>query len=48
MYFSINYLEKPTKEEILAVKRLAEISLDKLDGRELWILENYSESDEDD
>lgn len=36
----------PSWEEFQAVKKLAE-NLIELDGRELWILENFSEGDFD-
>ncbi|MFA5357411.1 MAG: hypothetical protein WC308_00600 [archaeon] len=38
--------EFPTREEFQSVKELAENSVE-LDGRELWILENFSEGDFD-
>jgi len=47
MYFS-NNLNKPSNEEILSVKRIARCNLDDLDSRELWVLENFAEGDEDD
>lgn len=47
MGFSIEDLAKPTKEEIAEVKWLLENNPDDLDSRELWILENFVEGDED-
>ena len=47
MYFS-NDLNKPSKEEILSVKWIVENNPDDLDSRELWVLENIAEGDEDD
>ncbi|MDO8634068.1 MAG: hypothetical protein Q7K34_02120 [archaeon] len=32
-----------TKEEIIALKNLQEIDYESLSGRELWILQNFSE-----
>jgi len=47
MYFSNNF-NKPSKEEILSVKRIAKYNPEDLDSRELWVLENLREGDEDD
>jgi hypothetical protein len=47
MCFS-NNLNKPSKEEILSVKRLARVNSDDLDSRELWVLEQSLEGDGDD
>jgi len=47
MYFSNNF-NKPSKEEILSVKWIVENNPDDLDSRELWILKNIAEGDEDD
>lgn len=46
MYFS-NNLNKPSKEEILSVKRIARFNSDDLDSRELWVLENQTDSSDD-
>lgn len=43
-----NNISKPTLEEIQYVKRIAKNNPEDLDSRELWILENFSEGDEDD
>ncbi len=45
MVFSIN---QPSKGEYLSVKRLAKSNPEDLDSRELWVLKNFSEGDEDD
>ena len=47
MVFSLDF-DKPSKEEILSVKRLAKYNPEDLDSRELWILEQPVEGDEDD
>jgi len=47
MYFS-NNLIKPSKEEILSVKRIARFNPDDLDSRELWVLENQTDFLDDD
>ena len=47
MYFS-NNLIKPSMEEVLSVRRIAKHNPDDLDSRELWILEQSVEGDEDD
>ncbi|MFA5931269.1 MAG: hypothetical protein WC821_03075 [archaeon] len=44
----LNNLSKPSKEEILLVKRIARSNPDDLDSRELWVLEQAIEGDEDD
>lgn len=44
----MNLLVKiPDLEEIKEVKKIARNNPELLDGRELWILENFSESFED-
>jgi len=49
MGFSIeNNLLKPTKEEIESVKWIAKNNPDDLDSKELWILGNFLEGDDDD
>ena len=49
MSFSIeNNLPKPTLEEIECVKWIAKNNPDDLDSKELWILENFAEGDDDD
>jgi len=35
----------PSKEEIKAVKQIAKSSPEDLDGREMWILQEFVESD---
>jgi hypothetical protein len=35
----------PSKEEFKAAKMLAEIGSEWIDGREAWILNNFSEGD---
>ena len=45
MVFSVN---QPSKEEYFSVKRLAKSNPEDLDSRELWVLENFSDGDEDD
>jgi len=47
MVFSVD-LDKPSKEEILSVKNLAKFHPEELDSRELWVLEQSVEGDEDD
>ncbi|MFA5931409.1 MAG: hypothetical protein WC821_03790 [archaeon] len=44
----LNNLSKPSKEEILSVKRIARCNPNDLDSRELWVLEQFLEGDEDD
>jgi len=46
MFFS-NNLNKPSKEEISLVRRIARSNPDDLDSRELWVLEQSAEGDED-
>jgi len=48
MVFSIENLAKPTREEIAEVKWLLQNNPEDLDSRELWVLENLPEGDEDD
>ena len=48
MVFSIENLAKPTKEEIAEIKWIIENNPEDLDSRELWVLENFAEGDEDD
>jgi len=43
-----NNSNKPSNEEILSVRRLARCNPDDLDSRELWVLEQSTEGDEDD
>ena len=47
MLFSDFDFSIPSKEEILAVKRLAKYNPEELDSRELWVLEQVIEGDED-
>jgi len=47
MGFSLEF-NKPSKEEILSVKRLAKYNPEELDSRELWVLEQSLEGDDDD
>jgi len=47
MVFSLDF-DKPSKGEILSVKRLARYHPEELDSRELWVLEQPAEGDEDD
>jgi len=35
----------PSREEIKAVKQIAESNPDDLDGRDLWVLQEFVESD---
>ena len=35
----------PSEEEIKAVKRIAKFNPEDLDGREMWILQEFVESD---
>ena len=48
MVFSIDNLAKPTKEEIAEIMWIIENNPEDLDSRELWVLENFFEGDEDD
>jgi hypothetical protein len=49
MVFSIgNDFPEPSQEEIKLVKWIANNNPEDLDSRELWVLENFSEGDEDD
>ena len=48
MVFSIDNLPKPTREEFEVVKRIARFNPEDIDSRELWVLENFAEGDEDD
>jgi hypothetical protein len=49
MVFSIkNNFPEPTQEEIEYIKWLVKNNPDELDSRELWVLENLPEGDEDD
>lgn len=47
MDFSFDF-DIPSKEEILAVKRLAKSNPEELDSRELWVLEQSMEGEDDD
>ena len=40
--------DKPSKEEYFLVKKLAKSNPDDLDSRELWVLEQPLEGDDDD
>jgi hypothetical protein len=48
MVFSNEDFAKPTMEEIKQVKWIAKNNPDDLDSRELWVLENLKEGEEDD
>lgn len=47
MVFSLDF-DIPSKEEILSLRRLAKSNPEELDSRELWVLEQPLEGDEDD
>ncbi|MEK6958600.1 MAG: hypothetical protein AABW59_01000 [archaeon] len=47
MVFSLDF-NKPSKEEILCVKKLAKYAPEELDSKELWILEQVPDSFDDD
>ncbi len=47
MVFSNYKFPEPTQEEIIYVKWVAKNNPDDLDSRELWVLENLKEGDED-
>ena len=48
MVFSIDDFPAASQEEIKLVKWIAKNNPDDLDSRELWVLENLKEGDEDD
>jgi hypothetical protein len=43
-----NDFPEPSQEEIELVKWIAKNNPEDLDSRELWVLENFTEGDEDD
>lgn len=43
MIFEESGFPSPTEEEIKVVKEIAKYNPDLLDGRELWILQNFIE-----
>ena len=45
MVFSFNF-SLPTREEIESVQWLADVNPEFLDGRELWIFQNFCEVSE--
>jgi len=46
MVFSLDF-DKPSKEEIIAARKMATYNPEDLDSRELWVLENFSVGDDD-